>query len=283
MNSANTKIAVRPFVKWVGGKTQLIPQLVKYIPESYGTYYEPFLGGGAFFFHLQPKKACINDINDTLMFTYQVVKTDPHGLIKMLAKLQSEYTLLDEEGRRALFYEKREKYNAIMQPTTEKACLMIFLNKTCFNGLYRENSSGKFNVPFGSYKNPKICDEENILAVSSVLTNVTPSATDYYEVVQHAKKGDFIYFDPPYYPVSSTSSFTGYHGKNFYSSDQTRLRDVYVELDKRGCKVMLSNSATEYIEDLFKGYKIIRVKAARAINSKATGRGKIDEVVVINY
>lgn len=273
----------KPFVKWVGGKTQLIPQLSKLLPKYYGTYFEPFLGGGAMFFNIKPAKAQINDINKTLIHTYEQIKERPDKLITALCELENEYIELSHEERKDYFYARRTEFNEAMKPSLRKAALMIFLNKTCFNGMYRENSRGQFNVPFGDYKNPKICDSENIYAVSDLLKDVKPTSTSYKEAVKEAKSGDFIYFDPPYHPLSQTSSFTSYSIDSFSAKDQEELRDLFVELDKRGCKVMLSNSSSDYIKELYRDYTQKYVLAGRSINSKGSGRGKIKEIVVLNY
>lgn len=273
----------RPFVKWVGGKTQLIPQLVKLMPDYDGAYFEPFLGGGALFFHLKPTKAYINDINRTLIHTYQAIKESPDKLCADLCELGEEYLNLDHDARKEYFYERRKEFNGIKEPNARKATLMIFLNKTCFNGMYRENSKGEFNVPFGDYKNPKICDTDNLMAINELLKNVEPTSVSYSEAVKKAKKGDFVYFDPPYHPLSQTSSFTSYSLDSFSAKDQEQLRDLFVELDKRGCYVMLSNSASDFIKDLYRDYRQELVLAGRSINSKGTGRGKINELVVLNY
>lgn len=273
----------RPFVKWVGGKTQLIPQLAMLMPPQYGTYFEPFLGGGALFFHLKPRKAYINDINKVLIHTYQTIKKHPGQLCSDLCALEAEYVPLNHDQRKSYFYDRRDEFNSIEVPNARQAALMIFLNKTCFNGMYRENAKGKFNVPFGDYKKPTICDRDNLYAVHQLLQHVEPTSTSYLDAVKHAKKGDFIYFDPPYHPLSTTSSFTSYSPDSFGRRDQEQLRGLFVELDKRGCYVMLSNSASEYIKKLYAGYRQELVLASRAINAKGTGRGKIHELVVLNY
>lgn len=276
-------VSPRPFVKWVGGKTQLLPQLAKYLPDSYDNYYEPFLGGGALFFYLKPEIAHINDLNKKLIGTYKIIKNKPRKLIDRLQSLEEQYHSLSEEQRREFYYEKRVKFNTKEIDDLSYAELLIFLNKTGFNGMYRENSKGEFNVPFGSYKNPKICDETNLINVSKMLQGVSLTSKSYKDAVKDAKKGDFVYLDPPYHPVNTTSSFTSYSGDNFNAFDQENLRDLFVELDKRGCKVMLSNSYTPFIKELYKDFNQKTVMAGRSINSKASGRGKIEEIVVINY
>jgi DNA adenine methylase len=275
--------SAKPFVKWVGGKSQLLSQIIHLLPPTFNNYFEPFLGGGALFFSLRPAKAYINDINRTLIHTYKVIKESPRQLCANLCELEEEYISLDDERRREHFYTLRAEFNSIREPNARKATLMIFLNKTCFNGMYRENTKGEFNVPFGDYKNPRICDTENLMAVHELLKNVEPTTVSYIEAVRKAKKGDFVYFDPPYHPLSQTSSFTSYSINNFNSKDQEQLRNLFVELDKRGCYVMLSNSASDFIKDLYRDYRQELVLASRSINSKGTGRGKINELVVLNY
>jgi DNA adenine methylase len=271
---------LQPFLKWAGGKRQLLPEIRKYIPKRFGTFYEPFLGGGAVLFDLQPKRAVINDINTELINTYRVIQNNVDELINDLERHENTseyfYSIRDLDRDKG----KYEKLSDI-----EKASRIIFLNKTCFNGLFRVNSQGQFNVPFGRYKKPNIVNEVVLRAVNHYLNNneIEILNGDFADAVAEAKKGDFIYFDSPYDPVSDTSSFTGYTLNGFGKEEQIRLRDLFVELDKRGCKVLLSNSSTEFIHDLYKDYHIEIVSASRSINSVASKRGKIDEVLVMNY
>ncbi|MFO1444338.1 DNA adenine methylase [Bacillus sp. Bva_UNVM-123] len=270
---------VQPFLKWAGGKRQLLPEIRKYIPTKINTYYEPFIGAGAVLFDIQPEKAVINDINIELVNVYQVIKSNADELIEDLKK---------HENDKEYFYEIRnlDRTPAYMELSPiERASRIIYLNKTCFNGLFRVNSKGQFNVPFGKYKNPQIVNEHVIRAVHSYLStnDVQILNTDFEKVVEGAKEGDFIYLDPPYDPVSSTSSFTSYSLDGFNREDQQRLKNLFVELDRRGCNVLLSNSATDFIKELYEDYHIEIVSASRHINAKASGRGKIDEVLVMNY
>lgn len=277
------KIAAKPFLKWVGGKGRLVPQLRQYYPVSFKNYFEPFFGGGAVFFDLTfSNKAYINDINDTLIEAYIHIREDVEALIRKLEILQDEYRSLTDDERQEFYYQQREKFNNLT-PGITKTTLLIFLNKTCFNGLYRENKKGKFNVPFGRYANPSICNKENLRAISKKLQTTTITSKPYREAVKEAKAGDFVYLDPPYHPLNATSSFTAYHEGDFTAENQKELRDLFVELDKRGCYVMLSNSASDYIRELYKDYGQESVLAARSINSNATKRGKISELVVLNY
>jgi len=271
----------QPFLKWAGGKRQLLPEIRKYVPQKYNTYYEAFVGAGAVLFDLQPKKAVINDINGELVNVYNVIKNNVEELIEDLKthKNESEYFYSIRDLDRQSVYKD-------LSPV-KKASRIIFLNKTCYNGLFRVNSHGQFNVPFGKYKNPEIVNENVLRAVHTYLNenDVIILNEDFSSAVSTAKKGDFVYFDPPYDPVSDTSSFTGYSLDGFNREDQLRLRDLCVSLDSKGVKFLLSNSATDFIIEKYeeKGFIIERVSATRNINSIATKRGKIDEVLVRNY
>jgi DNA adenine methylase len=279
---SNVKKA-KPFLKWVGGKGQLLEQFQELFPEKYNSYFEPFIGGGAVFFSLNPKKAIINDINTTLVQTYIYIKDDVEKVIIELKKLEKEFLSKEQEERKEFYYKIREKYNSLPKDDFKRSLYFLFFNKTAFNGVYRENSKGGFNVPMGSYKNPKIVDEENLRAVSESLKHTSITNTSFADVVKKAKAGDFVYFDPPYHPVSTTSSFTSYSKDDFTKEDQIKLRDLFVELDKKGIYVMLSNSYTPFIKEIYSAYKQIPVKASRMINSKADKRGKISEIVIVNY
>ena len=276
----------KPFVKWVGGKRQLLKQFRSdnlYPPFAFNpkkaTYFEPFAGGGAMFFDLLPEKAVLSDMNEELVITYNVIKNDTEALIKKLKEHQKKNNKEYFLKIRAQVAEKLSK--------VDRAARFIYLNRTGFNGLYRVNRSGQFNVPFGDNRNPLICDEENLRKAHSAMKNTSILHQDYKKVLEKAKKGDFIYFDPPYYPVSKTAAFTNYTKEGFLEKEQEELRDVFVKLHKRGCYVMLSNSDTPFINKLYskldKKIVIKKVFAGRAINSKGSGRGKIKEVVVINY
>jgi len=277
---------VRPFLKWVGGKRQLLPEIVKYVPKliSKNTYYEPFIGGGALLFELQRPKAVINDSNKELINCYKVIKDSLDELMEELSK--DKYS-----NSETSYYEMRDldrstkKYEILSE--VEKAARIIYLNKTCYNGLFRVNSQGQFNVPFGRYKNPNFLDDAVLRAVNKYLNsnNITLLNQDFAKAVQDAKKGDFVYFDHPYDPVSETASFTGYDVNGFNRDEQERLKEEFDALHERGCKVMLSNSCTDFILDLYKDYQdtIIKVRATRSINSNALKRGRVDEVLVLNY
>jgi DNA adenine methylase len=271
----------RPFLKWAGGKRQLLSEILKYTPPAskIRTYYEPFVGAGALLFELQPKKAIINDTNSQLINCYDVIKNNLEGLFEELSKHKNE---------KEYFYSIREldrtpQYENLSD--IEKASRIIYLNKTCYNGLFRVNNQGQFNTPFGKYKDPKIRDETVLKAVNKYLntSDVTFLNVDFEEAVSTAKKGDFIYLDPPYDPISDTSSFTGYDINGFGKEEQKRLKDTFDELSKKGIKCILSNSKTPFITKLYEEYEIISVPAIRSINSKASKRGQIEEVLVLNY
>lgn len=272
----HTNTKPKPFVKWAGGKRQIINVLLANIPSSFNRYFEPFVGGGALLFELQPQKAVISDINEELINAYKVIKDSVEALINSLKKHKNTPE----------YYYAIRSVNPKTLTSVERASRFIYLNKTCFNGLYRENSKGQFNVPFGRYKNPKICDEENLRAVSKFLNSIeiTILNCDYREACNLAKSGDFVYFDPPYYPLSRTASFTKYNKNDFSEKDQIELFEVFKELDSKGCYVMLSNSNTEFIKKLYAGYRIQEVSANRFINCKANGRKKSAlEVLITNY
>ncbi len=269
----------QPFLKWVGGKRQILEEIRKYVPKRFNIYYEPFVGGGAVLFDLQPQKAVINDVNCELINTYVVIRDAVDEVLRDLSKHQNEkeyfYTV------RAL--DRTQMFKELTP--VERASRLIFLNRTCYNGLFRVNSQGQFNVPFGDYKNPAIVNESVIRAVHQYLASndVKILYGDFVDAVASATQGDFVYFDPPYDPLSDTASFTGYTLSGFSKTEQMRLRETMDCLTKRGCYVLLSNSATDFIKDLYSGYKMVIVEAARAINSNASKRGKIDELLVMNY
>jgi DNA adenine methylase len=272
-----TIIEPKPFVKWAGGKRQLINQLIKNTPPEFNNYYEPFLGGGALFFKLctlgKIKKAYLNDRNKVLINSYKTIKKHPQ---KLIVELKNGKYKNDKET----FLEIREERPADIIKATAR---FIYLNKTAFNGLYRVNSKGGFNVPFGKYSNPKILDEENILALNKALQKDELTNLDFAKAVKSADKEDFVYFDPPYAPLNKTSSFTSYTKDDFGEKDQERLAKTVKTLDKKGCFVMVSNSHTPLILDLYEGLNLQVVMASRAINCKGESRGKIKELIITNY
>lgn len=267
----------RPFLKWAGGKRQLLSELVARVPDSYATYYEPFVGGGALFFRLQPQKAYLSDLNPELINAYQVVKCDVDKLIRQLKRHP-----YDEE----YFYEIRnvDRTKAFDRwSSVRRAGRLIYLNKTCFNGLYRVNSKGHFNAPFGRYVSPLICDPDNLKACSAALKKARLEVASYAAIEKIIRPNDFVYFDPPYAPINGTSYFTDYSKEGFDTRMQTELRDLCVRLDRRGIKFMVSNSDVGLINDLYNGFKIEKVFASRAINSNGAKRGKITELIIRNY
>ena len=274
----NKRIA--PVVKWVGGKRQLLDQITALLPEEIPTYCEPFLGGGAVFFAIQPQKAILNDLNADLMTVYQVIRDDVEPLLQLLKGHQNTaeyfYTIRDMDRDKAAY--------EAMSPV-EKASRLIYLNKTCFNGLFRVNSAGAFNTPFGRYKNPNIVNEPVLRAVSEYFQSgdIALYHEDFAQTLRRVEPGGFAYLDPPYDPVSDTASFTGYNKGGFGQDEQRRLKDCCDDLTRRGVRFMLSNSATDFIKNLYADYRITIVKAKRAINSDASKRGEIEEVLITNY
>jgi len=276
---------IKPYLKWAGGKRQLLADIVKYLPQNINsyTYYEPFLGAGALFFELQPQKAVINDFNEQLILSYNVIKDEVDELVVLLKEYQNKNI---EE----YYYEIRnmDRNTEIFNKLTnvEKTARLIFLNKTCFNGLYRVNSQGLFNVPYGKYKNPAICEEIVLRQISSYLNDkdIKILNNDFEYAVSTADKKSFVYFDPPYHSPDKTN-FTGYQAGGFDDDKQERLRNVMIKMTNRGVKCLLSNSDTEYIRELYKHeqFEVISVQAKRAINSDSAGRGVVNEVLIKNW
>lgn len=274
---------LKPFTKWVGGKRQLIPTLIEILPSNFKTYYEPFVGGGALFFELAPKKAVINDNNEELILAYKVIQSNVDDLIAELRKHRDknskDYYLnlrsADRDGR------------IEQMSDVERAARILYMLRVDFNGLYRVNSKNQFNVPYGSYKNPKILDEDNLRNISSYLNNnhVKILNGDFEDAVKTAKEGDLVYFDPPYVPLSKTENFTSYTSNGFVYDEQIRLRNLFQSLDERGVFVMLSNSSAELVYDLYNpiSKNIIEVGATRMINSNAQKRGKVNELIITNF
>ncbi len=276
-----------PFLKWAGGKTQLLDRIDKLVPKAFDRYFEPFLGGGALFYHLAMNRqfiAYLSDINQELINVYEVVKSNVEGLIDVLRVFKKGYYKAPE-----IFYrELRDEFDTENRSRIEKAARLITLNKTCYNGLYRVNSHGKFNVPMGRYKNPIIYDSKNLRNASLILGSLESHLywEDYRKILANkAQEGDFVYLDPPYNPMTSTANFTGYTGAGFTKKDQECLAKVFKELDTRGCKVLLSNSNTEYIRDLYVDYakNIHQVTVRRNINSRASKRLGHMELLIRNY
>ncbi|CAM3186345.1 DNA adenine methylase [Leuconostoc rapi] len=271
---------LRPFIKWVGGKRQLLPELAKYVPEHFGTYFEPFLGGGAFLLALSPENAVINDFNSELVISWMIVRDKPEELLKQLKQHQ-----LNHSKAYYLHLREADRDGRLENMTlVQRAARFIYMNKTGFNGLWRVNKKGQNNVPFGSYKNPNIADNDTIKTVSRYLNDVNIIITngDFEKMIETAQTGDFVYFDPPYIPMSATSSFTAY-SSDFGYDQQVRLRDVFVKLHQKGVHVMLSNSDVPLIEELYgriEGIVIEHVSVSRTVGAMASSRKKVGEVIV---
>lgn len=295
------KTKAKPFLKWAGGKTQLLPTIDSFLPDTFRaendvTYIEPFVGGGAMLFYMLQKypnisRAVINDINPHLIKTYRVIKENPLALIESLSEIQERFkTLKDHDSQKELYLNIRECFNKQDLNDVEEATYMIFLNRTCFNGLYRENSKGGFNVPFGRYINPTICDEDLIKSDSEVLQKVEILNGDFSQTAEHIQGYTFFYFDPPYRPLDATSSFNSYVKESFGDSEQIRLKNFYADLSARGCYAMLSNSdckgrnaEDDFFDRLYETFFIERVYAKRCINANATKRGVLTELLIRNY
>jgi DNA adenine methylase len=268
-----SRLFPRPFLKWAGGKSRLLAQYQPFFPKDCFQYYEPFVGGGAVFFHLQPPSAQLSDINPELVNVYQCVRSHVEALIERLREHAQSHG-------HEYYYQMRGLDQGL---PVERAARFIYLNKTCFNGLYRENTQGKFNVPMGRYKKPTICSPELLRCASQALQTAQISVRPFSEILQHATTPqDFVYFDPPYHPLTATSDFTAYSKGAFTADDQEQLRDVFVALAERGVRVMLSNSDCDFVRGLYQGFPIHTIQAARAINSNPAKRGKISEVLVMS-
>lgn len=307
--SFNETVNARPFLKWAGGKTQLLDELRGRLPEhmaenhAMDTYVEPFIGGGALFFTLIGKfdirESVLVDVNRELIVGYRVIKRNSDELIERLREIEEAYLQRSKEGRKEFYYEIRDHYNEQMRgfdysqynsEWIQRATHLIFLNKTCFNGLFRQNKKGEFNVPHGRYKNPTICDDENIVEVKKALQSDKIVWGDFTEAEQYIGEGTFVYLDPPYRPLNNTSSFTSYAKEDFTDDDQKRLAEFFERMDQRGAFLMLSNSdprnedpEDDFFDELYRDFRIERVPAKRYINSKASGRGEINELIIRNY
>ena len=272
----------KPFVKWAGGKRQIIDKLLELVPYEFDTYYEPFIGGGALLFELSPNKAVINDYNTELINVYECIK-DADKYKKMCSELNHHETHHSEEYYYEIRNKDRDKSKFNRMADYKRAARTIYLNKACFNGLYRVNSKNEFNVPFNRKEKVNTYDRENLSIIHSYLNfnNIKLLNTDFEDSIKEAKKGDFIYFDPPY--DSDTETFTSYTDEGFGKEEQKRLADVFKDLDKRGCYVMLSNHNTKLVNELYKNYNIHVIEAKRNINSNGKKRGKVEEVIITNF
>jgi DNA adenine methylase len=293
------KVELKPFVKWVGGKGQLVGEIEKYIPTSGSNitkYCEPMVGGGALLFYILSKydydEIYISDSNAELINAYNVIKFSVQPLIEKLSQMELTFLSMNDNGRKYYFYAARDKFNSLKladDTAVEKAALFIFLNKTCFNGLYRVNKKGQFNVPMGAYKNPTICDEDNLRNISEALQSVEIVCGDYTLARSFIDSHTFVYIDPPYRPISQTSAFTSYTADTFDDNEQIRLANFIDEIKKSGAKIVLSNSDPKninpddnFFEDLYRAYIVNKVEATRMINSKSDCRGKIKELLICN-
>lgn len=293
---------VKPFLKWAGGKGQLVKEIEKYYPFDEGNitkYAEPFVGGGAVLFDILSKyeleEVYISDINSELINTYIVVRDNVDALLELLSEYQNQYIPLEKDERKVYYLSKRERFNKLKMSDNitgniEKAALMIFLNKTCFNGLYRVNRKGGFNVPMGTYKNPLICDEKNLWAVSNKLQEVRIVCDDYRKAEEFIDKHTFVYFDPPYRPITETASFTAYTENLFGDKQQAELAEFVENMGRVGSRIIVSNSDPKnvdkndnFFEEIYSGLNIVRVQATRMINSNSSARGKINELLIANY
>lgn len=279
-----TQTTPKPFVKWAGGKRQLLPIIEQNLPEKFDTYFEPFLGGGALLFHLLSTKEnvtySVSDLNSDLVLAYTTIRDRIDNLIQSLKNHEKNY----QKNSKEYYYNIRD---STPRSEIEKTSRLLFLNRTCFNGLYRVNSSGKFNVPLGRYTNPNIVNEENLRSVSSILQSnkVSIKCRDFESVLNDAKKGDLVYFDPPYQPVSDTANFTSYTNRDFTFDDLSRLSELCHKLDEKGCKVLLSNSDSKVVSKMFsqKTWKISKINANRSINSNSKKRTGHFELLIKNY
>lgn len=293
---------VKPFLKWAGGKGQLLKEIERYYPFAEGRitkYAEPFVGGGAVLFDILSKynleKVYISDINAELINTYRIIRDDIDALIEILYAMQNDFIPLDTDNRKAYYMKKRERFNDLKvngneNINIEKAALMIFLNKTCFNGLFRVNKKGLFNVPMGAYKNPMICDENNLRAVSEKLQKITIVCGDYRKSADFIDENTFVYFDPPYRPITDTASFTAYTENLFNDEEQIELAHFVDDMHKKGAKIVLSNSdpknsnnEDDFFDNIYSAHKIKRVEATRMINCNSEARGKIKELLISNF
>lgn len=295
---AKSLIQAKPFVKWVGGKSQLIEQVEARLPQDFSTksttYVEPFVGGGAVLWYILQKydnieRAVINDINSDLTIVYKTIKENPKELIDYLQNIQDEYIPLNDDKRKDYYLARRDRFNTKALDNIENSALFIFINRTCFNGLYRVNSKGLYNVPFGRYANPKICDPETILADSEILQKVEILNGDFEETFKYAGENSVFYFDPPYKPLSETSSFNSYAKEAFNDSEQIRLAEFCKKLNASNTKFILSNSDLKgknpednFFDDLYSDFRIDRVIATRMVNANASKRGKLTEIMVTN-
>lgn len=273
----------KPFLKWAGGKSRVAKEISSFFPNDFTRYYEPFLGGGAIYFAISPQKGYLNDLNKYLIGTYEIIRDHPDLLISRLESISDEYHSLNNlEEKSAYYYDTRRRYNESTVMDVNKAALFIFLNKTGYNGMYRENSKGQYNIPFGKHDKCLICDSDNLLEVSRNLKDIIFTSGDYKNAVETAERGDLVYFDPPYIPVSKTANFTQYQKEGFNFDEQVLLKDLAIKLHERGCYVVISNSSCRISKDLYDNqiFKIHTIKITRLIHSS---KKIVPEIVVTNF
>lgn len=277
--------AASPLLKWAGGKRHIAETLVRFLPADWGTkrYFEPFLGGGAMFLHLQPPRAHLSDLNPRLIGFYGFVKSCPILLLEVINQLRDEFDDATTSKKSEVFYEMRSRFNKSSPEEIESASLLYALNKLCFNGLYRENSKGGFNVPFGNKKRFPQASESNFLSVSKLLSDADIKICDFVTAVEAAETQDFVYFDPPYVPLNQTSSFTAYSASGFGPDDQKRLADLMHELAQRGVRAMCSNSDSDLTREYYASLYIDVIKAPRMVSASADGRKSVKELIIRNY
>jgi DNA adenine methylase len=273
----------RPLLKWAGGKTQLLPEILTRMPESFGAYHEPFMGGGAVFFAIGPQRATVSDTNENLVNLYLHTRDSAGALSESLRLLEAEFNSLSPEEQSEYFYSQRASFNSAAGGSIKKSALTVFLNKTGFNGMYRENAKGQFNIPFAKTKKVALPSRQQLDSCRAALNKADILQTGFSSVTERAKSGDFVYFDPPYVPLTKTASFTSYQATGFSMDEHKDLATVFRRLDDSGVKVLLSNSDTPEVRELFDGFTIDTVLARRSINSKGSGRGTVAEVLVRNY
>jgi DNA adenine methylase len=283
INAVSAQETASATLKWVGGKRRISEQIVSHFPQNYGKYFEPFLGGGSVFFRARPRKAHLTDLNAALVNYYVHLRDDVTGLMREAQSLQSAFSKLNEQGQKKSFYlDLRSKYNRDLSKSSLKnAAQFLFLNKTAFNGLYRENAKGEFNVPFNNTTNLNLFQREQFVASSVMLQGATLQVADFRKAVQKAKSGDLVYFDPPYVPVSATSSFTDYTKTEFGQTSQIALRNLAMELRSKGVHVVLSNSYSEIVVDLYKGFELHEISINRLVAAESASRGKVREYLII--
>lgn len=273
----------RPFLKWAGGKSRLAKQISGLFPEKFDRYFEPFLGSGAMYFAISPREGILNDLNKYLIGTYEIIRDDPYKLIDELKRIDKTYHSLPSlEDKADYYYSSRVRYNALTSKSIDKAALFIFLNKAGFNGMYRENSRGEYNIPFGKHEKCLICDEDNLIRVSKDLQDIKFTSTDYKDALNDAKKGDLIYLDPPYIPISDTANFTQYQKEGFRFDEQVRLKDIALKLHEKGCYVVISNSDCKESRALYRN-KVLTIHTVKITRQIHSSKKIVSELVVTNF